>query len=52
MFKTNLMRDRVGCLHSGGLSYSRGLNMLVGYLYSGGLSLFWWAVYFGGLSLF
>ena len=52
MLKTNLMRDTVCCVNSGGLSYSSGLNMLVGYLYSGGLSLFCWAVYFGGLSLF
>ena len=42
----------LGCLNSGGLSYSSELNMLVGYLYSGGLSLFSWPVYFGGLSLF
>ena len=52
MLKINLMRDPVGCLNSGGLPYSSGLNMLVGYLYSGGLSLFCWDVYFGGLSLF
>ena len=52
MLKTNLMRDPVSCLNSGGLSYSSELNKLVGYLYSGGLSLFCWAVYFGGLSLF
>ena len=45
MLKNNLMRDPVGCLKSGGLSYSSGLNMLVGYLYSGGLSLFWWAIF-------
>ena len=30
MLKTNLMRDPVSCLNSGGLSYSSGLNMLVG----------------------
>ena len=52
MLKTNLMRDPVGCLNSSGLSYSSGLNMLVGHLYSDGLSLFCWAVYFVGLSLF
>ena len=52
MLKTNLMRHQVGCLNSGELPYSSGLNMLVGYLYSGGLSLFCWEVYFGGLSLF
>ena len=58
MLKTNLMRDPVGCLNSGGLSYSTGLNILVGYLYSGGLSLFCWAVYlvsylyFSGPSVF
>ena len=52
MLKPTLMPDPVVCLNSGGLSYSSGLNMLVGYLYSGGLSLFCWAVYFGGLSLF
>ena len=52
MLKTNLMRDPVGCLYSGGLSlfwwtkYVGGLVfILVGYLCSGGLY-----IYFGELS--
>ena len=52
MLKTNLKRHPVGCLNSGGLSYSSGLNMLVGYLYSGGLYILVGYLYFSGPSVF
>ena len=42
---SDLMRDPVGCLYSGGYLYSGGLNILVCYLYSGRLSLLCWAVF-------
>ena len=39
MLKTNLMRDPVGCLYSGGLSLFWWTE------YFGVLSLFWWAIF-------